>query len=256
MLIMLFFFHCLHSLRCFTSVLLKSNVWLRSLRCFTSVLLKWNLWLRSVRFFVYTDYTHWFVLLRYDEMKISDYSHYAVLLSLLLKSNLWLRILHSFSSLTTLTTLFYVTTTEMKFLIALTTLFFFNDYTHYPVLFHYYWNEISDCAHYAVFLQWLHWLRCFDSLLFNWNLLLRSLCCFTSLLLKWNMGLHSLAVFLHWLHSLCCFTSLLLNGNLWLYSLRCVTVTTTKNKFVTLITTPFYFTTIKMKYLSTLTTLF
>ena len=160
--------------------------------------------------------------------------------------NLWLLSLRCFT----------FTIIKIKSMTTHTTLFFFTDYTHYPVLFHYYWNEISDCAHYAVFLQWLHWLRCFDSLLFNWNLLLRSLCCFTSLLLKWNMGPHSLAVFLHWLHSLCCFTSLLLNGNLWLYSLRCVTVTTTKNKFVTLITTPFYFTTIKMKYLSTLTTLF
>ena len=121
------FFHWLRSLRCFTSVLLKSNVRLRSLRCFTSVLLKWNLWLRSYVFFVYTDYTHWSVLLHYYEMKISDYPHYAVLLSLLLKSNLWLRILHLFSSLTTLTSLFYFATIEMKFLIALTTLFFFND---------------------------------------------------------------------------------------------------------------------------------
>ena len=88
-------------------------------------------------------------------MEISDYAHYAVLLSPLLKWNIWLRSLRCFSSLTTLTTLFYFTTIKMKYLTtlttlfyfiaikmkymtALTTLFFFTDYTHYAVLFHYY----------------------------------------------------------------------------------------------------------------------
>ena len=41
----------------------------------------------------------------------------------------------------------------MKFLIALTTLFFFNDYTDYAVLIHYYSTEISYFAHYAVLLH-------------------------------------------------------------------------------------------------------
>ena len=81
--------------------------------------------------------------------------------------------------------------------------------------------EISDYAHYSVFLHWLHSLRCFTSLLLNGNLWLRSLQRFTSLLLKWNI---------------------------WLCSLRCFSSLTT-------LTTLFYFTTIKMKYLTTLTTL-
>ena len=41
--------------------------------------------------------------------------------------------------------------------------------------------EISDYAHYTVFLHWLHSLRCFISLLLKLNIWLRSLRCFTSL---------------------------------------------------------------------------
>ena len=95
----------------------------------------------------------------------TDFTHYAVLLSPLLKWNIWLRSLRCFSSLTTLTTLFYFTTIKMKYLTTLTTLFLLTDYTHYAVLLHYYQNEISDYAHYAVFLHWLHSLHCFNSLL-------------------------------------------------------------------------------------------
>ena len=109
--------------------------------------------LRSLRFFS-----------SYTRNKISDYAYYAVLLSPLLKWNIWLRSLRCFSSLTTLTTLFYFTTIKMKYLTTLTTLFFFTDYTHY-----------------AVFLHWLHSLHCFTSLLVNGNLWLRLRRCFSSL---------------------------------------------------------------------------
>ena len=63
-------------------------------------------------------------------MEISDYAHYAALLSLLLKSNLWLHSLHCFifttikmKPLTKLTTtLFYFTTTNPRDRTTLTTL--------------------------------------------------------------------------------------------------------------------------------------
>ena len=101
-------------------------------------------------------------------MEISDYAHYAVLLSPLLKWNIWLRSLRCFSSLTTLITLFNFTTIEwkslttlttvfhfisikMKYLTTLTTLFFFTDFTHYAVLL-------------SPLLKWNIWLRCFSSL--------------------------------------------------------------------------------------------
>ena len=100
----------------------------------------------------------------------------------------------------------------MNSLITLSTLFFFNDCTDYVVLFHYYYIEISYFPQYIFFLQWLH--------------------------------------------ALCCFTSLLLNGNLWLYSLRCFTLSTIKTKRLSLITTPFYFTIIKIKSLTTPAALF
>ena len=82
----------------------------------------------------------------------------------------------------------------------------------------------------------------------KWNLWLRSVRCFTSLLLKWNL----------WLRSLRCFTLLLLKWNLWLRSLRCFTLlskyfTTIRMRSLTTIATLFYFTTIKMKSLTTLT---
>ena len=64
-------------------------------------------------------------------MEISDYAHDAAFLH-------WLRSWRCFSSLTTLTTLFYFTTIKMKYRTTLTTLFFFTDYTHYAVLLHYY----------------------------------------------------------------------------------------------------------------------
>ena len=48
--------------------------------------------------------------------------------SLPLKWNTWLRLLRCFSSLTTLTTLFYFTTIKWKSLTTLTTLFYFHHY--------------------------------------------------------------------------------------------------------------------------------
>ena len=57
------------------------------------------------------------------------------------------------------------------------------------------------------------------------------------------------AVFFHWLNSIRCFTSLLLKWIIWLRSLRCFSS-------LTALTTRFYFTIIKMKYLPTITTLF
>ena len=64
----------------------------------------------------------------------TDYTHYAVLLSLLLKLNILLRSLSLFSSLNTLTSLFYFTTIKTEYLNTPTKLFFFTDYTHYTVL--------------------------------------------------------------------------------------------------------------------------
>ena len=86
----------------------------------------------------------------------------------------------------------------------LTTLFFITDYTHY-----------------AVFLHWLHSLRCFTSLLLKWNIWLRSLRCFTSL-----TTLTTLSFF-----------------------------TTVKMKPLTTLTTLFYFTTTNPRDRTTLTTL-
>ena len=175
------------------SLPLKWNLWLRSWHCFDSLPLKWNIWLLSLHcffslttvtamfyftivkmkywntlttLFFFAEYTHYAVLLQYYQMKISESTHYALLLSLLLKWNIWLRSLRCFSSLTTVTTLFYFTGIKMKYLTALTTLFCFIDYTHYAALLHYYLKEISDYAHYFVFLPWLHWLRWFISLVF------------------------------------------------------------------------------------------
>ena len=82
--------------------------------------------------------------------------------------------------------------------------------------------EISDYAHYAVFLHWLHTLRCFILLLLKWNI---------------------------WLCSLRCYTSLTTLTTLFYF-------TTIKMKYLTTLTSLFYFITIKMKYLTTLTTLF
>ena len=48
------------------------------------------------------------------------------------------------------------------------------------------------------------------------------------------------AVFLHWLHWLRCFTSLLLTWSIWLSSLRCFTFTTVKMRSLTTLTTLFY----------------
>ena len=75
------------SLRCFTSLLLKWNLWLHSLRCFTSLLLKSNLWRRSPRCLnsLPSKWNLWIRLLR-------------CFISLLLKRNLWLRPLRRFSS--------------------------------------------------------------------------------------------------------------------------------------------------------------
>ena len=56
---------------------------------------------------------------------LSDYAHYAVLLSRQLKWNIWLRSLCRFSSVTTLITLFYFTTIKWKSPTKLTTVFYF-----------------------------------------------------------------------------------------------------------------------------------
>ena len=48
---------------------------------------------------------------------------------------------------------FFVTAFKMKYLTALTTVFFLTKYTHYAVLLYYYYNEISDNTNYAVFLH-------------------------------------------------------------------------------------------------------
>ena len=69
---------------------------------------------------------------------------------------MWLCSLRCYTSRTTLTTLFYFTTIKMKYLTTLTSLF-------------YYKKEISDYAHYAVFLHWLHSLRCFYFTTSKWK---------------------------------------------------------------------------------------
>ena len=133
-------------------------------------------------------------------MEISDYAHYAVLLSLLLKRNLWLCSLHCFSSLTILTTLFSFTTIKMKYLTMLTPLFFFTEYTHYAALLHNHKMKylttlttlffFTDYTHFAVLLRYYlmeisdytH-LNVLFSLLLRWNISLHSLRCFSSLTL-------------------------------------------------------------------------
>ena len=126
--------HCFSSLTTLTmllySLLLKLNNWLRSLRCFTSLLLNGNLWLHSLCSLTFTtikkkSLTTLTTLFYFTTIKrkslttltmlfyfhdyskeISDSSHYAVLLSRLLKWNLWLSSSRCLSSLTTLTMLF------------------------------------------------------------------------------------------------------------------------------------------------------
>ena len=62
------------------------------------------------------------------------------------------------------------------------------------------------------------------------------------------------AVFLHWLHSLRCFTSLLLKRYLWQRSLHWFTFTTIKMKSLSTFSTLFYFTTTNPRDHTTLTT--
>ena len=62
-------------------------------------------------------------------------------------------------------------------------------------------------------------------------------------------------VFLHWLHSLRCFTPLLLKRYLWLRSLHCFTFTTIKMKYLNTFSSIFYFTTSNPRDHSALTTL-
>ena len=81
--------------------------------------------------------------------------------------------------------------------------------------------EISDYAHYVVFLHWLYSLRCFISLVLNRNIWLRSLRCFVSL-----TTLTTLSFF-----------------------------TTVKMKSLTTLTTLFYFTTTNPRHRTTLTML-
>ena len=143
----------------------------------------------------------------------------------------------------------YFATVKMKYLTTLSTVFYFHyhqneisDYAHYVVLLHNYYEEISGYAHYAVFLHWLHSLRCFSSLatlttlFYSTTIKWKSLATLTKLFFLTDYAHY--AVFLHLLHSLRCFTPLLLNGNLWL---RCFTFTTIKMKYLTTLTTLFFF---------------
>ena len=105
------------------------------------------------------------------------------------------------------------------YLVTVTTLFFFTDYTHYAVLLHCYKSEVSDYAHCAVFLHLLH-----------------PLCCFTSLLLS--------------------VTSLITLFYFTIIKMKYLTTLTTLFFFIDYTTALFYLTVIKMKYLTTLTRLF
>ena len=93
--------HWLHSLCCFSSLTTHSQ------SCFTSLLLKWNIWLCSLRYFS-------LLIALTSLFFFTDCTHYAVFLH-------WLYSLRCFSSLTTLTKLFS-----------------FTDYTHYADFFNYY----------------------------------------------------------------------------------------------------------------------
>ena len=142
----------LRSLRCFTLLVLKWNMWLCSLRCFSSLTTltslfyfttakKLNIWVHSLRCFssLILNRNLWLCFCTFTTIKmkflttlatlffLTDCTHHAVLLSPLLKWNMWLRSLRCFSSLTTLTMLFYFTIIKMKYLTMLTLLFFFTD---------------------------------------------------------------------------------------------------------------------------------
>ena len=111
------------------------------------------------------------------------------------------------TSMTTLSTLFYFSTTTLKYHTTFTIPF--SDTSH--------WKILSDCAHYAVSVHcfsyrwdiklrlvrcsytshwetffWLRLLRFFSPLLLNWEIILRSLQCFSSLLLNWDTALRLL----------------------------------------------------------------
>ena len=135
--------HCFSSLTTLTTLFYfttvkKLNIWLHSLRCFSSLILNGHLWLRSLCCCTFTTIKMKFLTTLAMLFFLTDCTHHAVLLSPLLKWNIWLSSLRCFSSLTTLTMLFYFTIIKMKYLTTLTLLFFFTDYTHYAVLHYYY----------------------------------------------------------------------------------------------------------------------
>ena len=103
---------CLCSLRCFTTLLFKWNFWLCSLPCFTSVLLKWNLRLPSLRCFSY-----------YYEIEISHYAYNATLIQV-----------------TKITSMIQVTEKLYLWIYSL---------RHYAVLLQYYWPQRSNYCHYV-----------------------------------------------------------------------------------------------------------
>ena len=120
----------------FPSLLLKLNIWLRSLRCFSTLTtlttlfyfttIKWKFLTTLTTLFYFTAIKWKFLTTLITLFFFNDYTHYAVLLSPLLKWNIWLRSLRCFSSLTTLTMIFCFTTIKIKYLTTLTTLLFFN----------------------------------------------------------------------------------------------------------------------------------
>ena len=120
----------------FTTIKMKDLTTLTTLFYFTTIQMKYLTTVAALFFF--TNYTHCAILLHYYQMEISDYAHYAVLLSPLWKWNIWLRSPRCFFSLTTIIMLLYFTTIKFKYLTTLTMLFFFTDCTHYALLLHYY----------------------------------------------------------------------------------------------------------------------
>ena len=172
-----------------------------------SLLLKWSLWLCSLLCFTFTTIKIKYLTMFTTPFYFIDYIHYAVLLSLLLKWNLLLCSLQCFSSLTTLTALFSFT--------MLTPLLFFTDYTHYAALLHNHkmkyltmLTKLFFFTGYTHFAVLLHYYQMEISDYTHLNILL-------SLLLKWNLRL---------------------------FLLRCFTFSTIKMKYLTTLTTLFFFT--------------
>ena len=132
-------------------------------------------------------------------MEISDYAHYAVLLSLqlkrnlrlrslhcfaslLLKWNIWLRSLRCFTSLTTPTTLPFFAIVKTKSVTTLTTLF------QFTIAKMKYLTTLAKVFLLLLLLKWILWLR--------------SLHCFTSLLLTLEIALPSPTLLLSLTHQI------------------------------------------------------